>query len=277
MIARVLTFIAALALCDSALAQTKPKLTSVGGEAKTSIFIGNSFFYYNNSMHSHVLAIARAADPVNKAAYRSTSVTISGSGFDWHDTESYFRPNAIGRYSFDDNNNIFFNKLDKLFDVAIMMDCSQCPVHPQLAPIFVEFARRGADAVRRHGAMPVFFMSWAYKDRPEMTAQLAEAYTKAGNDNDAFVIPAGLAFARSVAQRPELELYAKDKRHPSLAGTDLAAATVYAALYRQSPVGNSYTAGIDTDSARFLQTIAWETVQDYYTGTVQKAANQPKN
>jgi hypothetical protein len=37
----------------------------------------------------------------------------------------------------------------------------------------------------------------------------------------------------------------------------------YAALYRQTPVGNAYTAGVDADTARFLQTVAWETVQDY--------------
>jgi hypothetical protein len=122
----------------------------------------------------------------------------------------------------------------------------------------------------------VFFMSWAYADRPEMTAQLAEAYTVAGNDNDAFVIPAGLAFARSVAQRPQLNLYARDKRHPSLEGTYLAAATVYAALYQQTPVGNAYTAGIDADTALFLQTVAWETVQDYY-GKPQEMTSRLKN
>src|SRR4051812_1960580 len=104
MIARAFAFVAALTLCGSALAQTKPKLTDVGIAApKTSIFIGNSFFYFNNSMHGHVGAFNRAADPAHQTDYRSTSVTISGSGFDWHDTESYFRPNAIGRYSFDDN------------------------------------------------------------------------------------------------------------------------------------------------------------------------------
>jgi hypothetical protein len=279
MIARLLSLIAVTVLCavQVATAQTKPKLTDVGIEGpKSSIFIGNSFFYYNNSMHSHVLAMSRAADPSNRAAYRGTSVTISGPGFDWHDTESYFRPNAIGRYSFDDDNNIFFVKLDKLFDVAIMMDCSQCPIHPQLKPVFVDFAKKGSDAARRHGAKPVFFMSWAYADRPEMTAQLAEAYTVAGNDNDAFVIPAGLAFARSVAQRPQLNLYARDKRHPSLEGTYLAAATVYAALYQQTPVGNAYTAGIDADTALFLQTVAWETVQDYY-GKPQEMTSRLKN
>jgi hypothetical protein len=71
------------------LAQTKPKVTTLGPDfPKTGIFIGNSFFYYNNSMHSHVLALERAADPANKQDYRATSVTISGSGFDWHDVES---------------------------------------------------------------------------------------------------------------------------------------------------------------------------------------------
>lgn len=246
-------------------AQTRPKVLDLGTEVpKTSIFIGNSFFYYNNSMHNQVLNLARNADAAGKADYRSTSVTISGSGFDWHDVDSYFRPGAIGRYSFDDNNNVVFNKIDKLFDVAIMMDCSQCPVHPDLKPIFHEFARKGSEAARKHGAKPVFFMSWAYADKPEMTAQLAEEYTSAGNANGALVVPAGIAFAKAIARRPELNLYAPDKRHPSPMGTYLAANTVYAALYRKSPVGNAFTAGLDPAVAQFLQTMAWDTVQDYY-------------
>jgi hypothetical protein len=276
MIARLLSALAVLAFFSSgAIAQTKPKLTDVGSP-KTAIFIGNSFFYYNNSLHAHVLSMRRAADPANRAAYRNTSVTISGSGFDWHDVDHYFRPNAIGRYSFDDKNNIVFNKFDKLFDVAIMMDCSQCPVHPQLGTIFTEFAKKSSDAARKNGAKAVFFMSWAYADKPEMTAQLAEAYTIAGNANDAFVIPVGLAFAQSIAKRPELNLYAPDKRHPSMLGTYLSAATVYASLYRESPVGNTYTAGIDAETARFLQTIAWDTAQEYY-GTAPAVAQQVKN
>jgi hypothetical protein len=148
--------------------------------------------------------------------------------------------------------------------VAVMMDCSQCPIHPRLKPVFTEFAKKNSNIVRAHGARPVFCMSWAYADKPEMTAQLAEAYTIAGNENSALVIPAGLAFARALGKQPELNLYAADKRHPSLAGTYLAACTVFAALTGRSPVGNSYLAGIDEPTARLLQTVAWETVQDYY-------------
>ena len=40
------------------LAQTKPAVKDLGGAAPASvIFIGNSFFYYNNSMHGHVSRI----------------------------------------------------------------------------------------------------------------------------------------------------------------------------------------------------------------------------
>jgi len=259
-----LVSLAFLAGVSSAVfAQTKPKRTDIGGEPPRSImWVGNSFFYYNNSMHNHLGALVRAADP--KMPHRGTSITISGSGFDWHDMESYFRPNGIGKYSFVGDNEVRFNKFDKLFDAVIMSDCSQCPVHPKLKPVFHEYAKIQSDIVRKHGAVPIFLMTWAYKDKPEMTAPLAEEYTIAGNNNDALVIPSGLAFAKAIAQRPNLEFYQPDKRHPSLIGTYLSAATAYAAIYKKSPVGNKYTAGIDADTVKFLQTIAWETTQEYF-------------
>jgi hypothetical protein len=254
---------APLAGVAPAAAQTKPKVTETGlAKPASAIFIGNSFFYYNNGINGLFNGMLRAADPATK--FRTTMVTISGSGADWHDVGSYFRPGAIGKYSFDAGNNVAFNKIDRLFDVAIMMDCSQCPVHPELKSVFTDYMKKHAETVRKHGTVPVLFMSWAYADKPEMTEALAEAYTQAGNDNGALVIPAGLAFARAVKQLPEVNLYAPDKRHPSRAGSYLATATVYSAVLKRSPVGLSYTAGLDAATAKALQTIAWDTVQDYY-------------
>jgi len=255
-----------------ATAQVKPTVMETGVEhPHSAIYIGNSFFYYNNSLHNQVTRLIHAGDP--KYRFRSTSVTISGSGSDWHDVGSYFRPNAIGRYSFNTKNEIVFNKLDRLFDLAIMMDCSQCPVHPQLKAVFFEKMKQHADTVRKHGTKPVFFMSWAYADAPEMTAQLADAYTTAANNSDAFVIPAGLAFAKSIERRPQLNLYVDDKRHPSPAGSYLAAATTYGALFRKSPVGLKYTAGLDQETAEFLQTAAWQTLQQYFPPLSASARN----
>ena len=259
-------WIAALAIAMGfssglALAQTKPAVTALSGAAPASaIFIGNSFFYYNNSLHNHVGRLISAGG----GKMSGVSVTISGSGIDWHDVDSYFRPNGIGKYSFDANNNIVFKNPDKLFDIAIVMDCSQCPIHPKLKSVFTEYAKTDAEIIRKHGAQPVFFMSWAYSDHPEMTAQLAEAYTVAGNANHALVIPAGLAFARSLKERPGLIMNVEDRRHPTLAGTYLAACTVYASLLGKSPEGLKYTAGLPEGDAKFLQTIAWQTVKEYY-------------
>ncbi len=246
-------------------AQTKPKVATAGVAApKTIMYVGNSFFYYNNSMHSQVSAIAIAADTPNRAAYRSTSITMSGSGLNWHDIDAYFKPGGVASYSFVGDNEIRFNKFDKPFDLVIMIDCSQCPIHPQLGPMFHEYAKKHSDTVRKHKAQPVFFMTWAYEDKPDMTAQLAEQYTLAGNANGALVIPGGLAFAKAIAKQPDIKLYVADKRHPSARGTYLAAATIYAALYGKSPEGGPHPATIDAATAKFLQQVAWETVQEYY-------------
>jgi hypothetical protein len=97
-----------------------------------------------------------------------------------------------------------------------------------------------------------------------MTAPLAEQYTLAANANDALVIPAGLAFARAIKLQPDIELYQPDGRHPSMAGTYLAASTVYATLFGKSPVGLTYTADLDPGLVTLLQSVAWETVQEYF-------------
>ena len=245
-----------------AAAETKPVRAEVGADAGNAIlWVGNSFFYYNNSMHGHYNELVRVGEPTAKS--RSTSVTISGSGLDWHDMAAYLQPDGIGKYSFVPGNKIVFNPPGRQFDTVIMMDCSQCPVHPQLADAFHATVKKDAAIIAKYGARPVLFMSWAYKDAPEMTAQLAEQYTIAGNANDALVVPAGLAFAKAIAKRPELELYQPDKRHPTLAGTYLAACTTYAAIRKKSPVGIRYDAGLGAELATFLQTVAAETVKEY--------------
>ena len=240
----------------------KPVRISSGvTKPSSALFVGNSFYYYNNGITTHLTQMLAASQPAHK--WRSTLVGISGAGLDWHDVESYFRPNAIGSFAFDPANNIIFNKLERLFDLAILMDGSQGPIHPALAQSFRDFGKRHCDTIRRHGAAPVFFMTWAYADKPEMTRPLADAYTRAGSENDALVIPAGLAFACSIEQRRELDLYQPDKRHPSLAGTYLCTCLTYAALFEASPVGLTYTGGLDTETVQFLQSIARDALSDY--------------
>ena len=248
----------------SAFSQQKPTIPSDGKAPPKSIaFIGNSFFYFNNGIISNLGPMV--AEGRNGVPLRQSMITISGSGFDWHDVGSYFRPNAIGKYSFDAQNNVIMNaKQDPLFEAAVLMDCSQCPIHPQMKTVFTEYAKKHSETVRKHGSTPIFFMSWAYQDKPEMTIPLADAYTQAGNDNGALVIPVGLAFAKSIKSNPDLNLYVADKRHPSAAGTYLAAATTYATIFNQSPLGLKYNAGLSPEVAMYLQKVANDTVKEYF-------------
>ena len=97
-----------------------------------------------------------------------------------------------------------------------------------------------------------------------MTKGLADAYTVAGRQNNAHVIPAGLAFAASIAKRPDINLYVPDKRHPTLAGSYLTAATMVASIWNVNPVGSKFTSELSPDVARHLQEVAWETSRKYH-------------
>ncbi len=263
-IRRLLLAVSMLSLvaCAAPGSQTAaPKVLPKTTDVKTLLWVGNSFFYYNNSMHGHVGQMLNAQ---GVRGHRATSATISGSGINWHDLEAHFKPGGVASYSFVGDNEVRFNTFDKPFDAVLIMDCSQCPIHPQLGPIFHDYAKRHSMTARKYGAEPIFFMSWAYSDVPSMTQTLGAEYIKAGKANNALVVPAGIAFANAVAKRPDISLIIADKRHPTLAGTYLGAATVLASVYKVNPVGNKYTAGLPADVAAFLQSIAWDTAQQFH-------------
>lgn len=256
----------ALVACGS-VPTARPNTTAsapASAQIRSLLWVGNSFYYYNNSMHGHVGQLLMAQSDNGKRNVRNVSATISGSGINWHDMASYFKPGGISSYSFVGDNEVRFNTFDKPFDAVMMMDCSQCPVHPKLQPVFHEFARKHSVTIRQHGAEPIFFMTWAYADKPEMTEGLAQEYLRAGRDNNALVVPAGLAFAESRARRPDVPLIIADKRHPTLQGTYLSACTVLASVFKVKPIGNKYTAGLPADVATHLQTVAWETAQKFH-------------
>lgn len=261
---------AALAACSSApqprsavqSAPSSPAQTQ--GQIRSMLWVGNSFFYYNNSMHGHVGQLLMAQSDNGRRNVRNVSATISGSGINWHDVEAHFKPGGVSSYSFVGDNEVRFNTFDKPFDAVMMMDCSQCPIHPKLRSVFHEYANKHSQTARKHGAEPIFFMSWAYSDKPEMTAPLAAEYIQAGKANNALVVPAGLAFAASVAKRPDIPLIVADKRHPTMQGTYLSACTVLASVFKVNPTGNKYTAGLPVEVATHLQTVAWETAQQFH-------------
>jgi hypothetical protein len=125
------------------------------------------------------------------------------------------------------------------------------------------------------GATPVLFETWARElgsddyvnawsggDPAAMTAKLRAEYDKVAMQSGADVAPVGDAFQVAIAKHPEIELYDPDKRHPSVAGTYLAASVFFATITSASPVGIAdHPTEITDAEASALQSVADETVK----------------
>jgi len=228
---------------------------------KSVLFIGNSFFYYNNGVHKPVLGMVKANESLGKG-HRFRNITINSSSLEWHDVESYVTNEKIGSFSITSSNKYKRYEPEK-YELAVMMDCSQCPIHEDRKDLFNFYVDKHSKTLRANGVEPSLLMTWAYKDVPEMIDGLSSAYISAGNRNKVMVFPAGLAFDLAQDEIPEIDLYTPDKRHPSKAGTYLMAAVIYSSIYNVSPIGNSYDYGLGQETQSRLQEIAWAALNRY--------------
>ena len=235
-----------VALAFAAVVAAAEKEPAAGAALPDKVlFVGISFTYYNNSLHRHYRQLTYSAGLFTPENSRARIMTISGGELPEH-------AGGFERVLSGDD-----------WDVVVLQGHSLGPISERTAEPFREAARKFAGIAREQGTRPVFFMTWAYSGNPEMTAKLDKAYTDIGRELDAQVVPVGLAFARVTSERPDIALRIADARHPSLAGTYLAACTFFAALYGQSPEGLEYDAGLGKEMAAYLQQVAWRTVQDY--------------
>ena len=237
------------------------------------LFVGNSYLSFNNGIGWHLSRLRAGRQPASPV--RTTSVSITGGGLDWHDLDSYFRPDAIGSYFYDENNNVGFRHGGPQFDIAVLMDSSQGPIHPSLRSRFEETVRRFCAIARRHGAQPVLLATWAYRNRPEMTDLLAEAYAAAATTNEARVVPVGRAFRQVLADRPDIVLHMSDNSHPSLAGTYLAACAVEATLFPGPEGTSAWTADLYPSTAHYLQSVARSVVGQAVPHRTGETSSEP--
>jgi hypothetical protein len=133
---------------------------------------------------------------------------------------------------------------------------------------FYEHARKFDAEIRDAGAETVMFMPWEYDNsNPVRIGHIASAFSEIGAELGITVAPVGLAWSQSTAERPDLDLYSSDRVHSSGLGIYLTTAVLYASIFDQTPVGNTFWPDGEerpplADLA-FLQRIAWETVEDY--------------
>lgn len=254
----VLTFILA-AVASIAAAQPAPAVKQRQVEVpKKILFVGNSYFYYNDSIHNHLRRMVDAGGIATEKELQYKIVTIGGAPLAHHDVASYLAPGKLG--------------MKAPYDVVILQGNSGAALTEARAKSFRDKVVEFNGEIAKTSAKTALYMTHAYvkpnKDAsPEMMRKVESMYVAAGNEISALVIPVGLAFEEAYRQKPDLQLHKTyDGSHPDLIGTYLAACVVYASLYGKSPVGNGYDyfGKVDKETAAFLQRVAWETVTKFY-------------
>ena len=228
---------------------------------KRIMFVGNSFSFYNNGVHNHLGGLVRSAGDWSRA-YRFRLNTLSGGRLQEHTAQL---------------KNIISAK-NANWDTFVLQPHSNEAISKTRAKAFELALSEQVNIVRNAGAEPLLFMTWAYKGDNEMHQQLLKAYTGAGTKHNLRLIPVGNAFQHAQQQLPNIELYVADVlsvsadgrltykadiKHPSPAGSYLAACVFYAALYQKSPENLPFVGGLSAETAKQLQRIAWHTVERF--------------
>ncbi|HYC38775.1 MAG TPA: DUF4886 domain-containing protein [Usitatibacter sp.] len=259
---RLIAFLAASLFLASQLAHAEappPRVKARQGDSPTRVlFVGNSYFYYNDSLHNHVQRMVIAGDAALQGKLQYKSATIGGAELSHHNIDHLTTPGRIG--------------VKEPFQLVILQGGSAEPLSDARRKRFHDTVLEFDKVIRQRGGRTALYMPHAYvkphkQAKPENIRLTEEAYLKAANEIDALVIPVGLAFEEAYRRKPGIQLHKDfDGSHPDLIGSYLAACTVYAAVYGKSPVGNAYDyyGKIDKGTAAFLQQVAADTVKKFY-------------
>jgi hypothetical protein len=102
-------------------------------------------------------------------------------------------------------------------------------------------------------------MTWARQNAPETQQIITDAYTSIGRELGALIVPVGVVWQRVLQKHDQPVLHDRDKSHPSLAGSYLAACVFIAAFFNENPFGIDFkVVGLDPKYQALLQKAAWQ-------------------
>ncbi|HEV3236213.1 MAG TPA: DUF4886 domain-containing protein [Gemmataceae bacterium] len=143
------------------------------------------------------------------------------------------------------------------YDLVVLQEQSTLPV--KNAKRMHENVRLFDEAIKNAGAKTILYMTWARQHAPESQQAITDAYMTIGKELGATVVPAGLAWQNFLGKHEQPVLHDRDKSHPTLAGSYLAACVFFAVLFKENPVGvDIEIANLSATDRTLLQKTAWE-------------------
>jgi hypothetical protein len=209
------------------------------------LFIGNSYTYVNDLPTMFATLAASGGHHVTTGILAVGGATLADHAAS---TETAARL-ASARWS-----------------IVVLQEQSQLPAaDPFRQGQMYPAARLLVRMVRDAGAEPMFFLTWAHRDGwqqygmadySSMQAAIDDGYLTIAAEEKAAVAPVGYAWWTLLGREPGAGLWESDGSHPTVEGTYLAACVFYATIFRQSPKGLDYHAGLPDDEAATVQETA---------------------
>ncbi|MDR0941532.1 MAG: hypothetical protein LBM68_04825, partial [Bacteroidales bacterium] len=133
------------------------------------------------------------------------------------------------------------------YDYVVLQGFSRELTHSDdsIAQASLPYIEQLIDSIRHYNptAIPMFYMTWGYKNGTkqitpfdnfdDMNTIIQQRYENLAQHYGCWVAPVGVAWAEVVHTHPEINLYTSDNYHPSLAGSYLAACTMYSMLFNK--------------------------------------------
>ena len=214
------------------------------------LFIGNSYFYYNDSLHNHVRRMLEEAYPEMTFTFKSS--TISAARLRHHNFEHLLDHKNFG--------------VKEKYDLIIMQAGSFEFSNSEFKTKYIETVNEYSSMAKNADIKTALYMFHDYlpyerRYRKNNLEELIATHRQAAMESDSLLLPVALAFEKAYAARNDIKLHHPDGSHPSLLGHYLAAYTIFSFLTNSSPVGlkYNYLNQLSAEEILFLQNTAWET------------------
>jgi hypothetical protein len=222
------------------------------------LYIGNSYLYYNDSLHNHVRRMLNEVYPNEIDTSNYKSVTISGSRSWHHNIDHPLNHKNLGA--------------KKPFQLVIFQGGSGETNTQSEIRIFSNEVEKAVKKIKESGAEAALYMIHAYVDphenaNPQMIEDIKRMYIDAGKKNKVLVLPVGIAFENAYELNPNIKLHKSfDGSHPNMLGTYLASCVIFASITQKSPKGLQYSYYNEVSNAEknFLQDVAHKTVENFF-------------
>jgi hypothetical protein len=198
-------------------------LSISGGIVKSSpvrdtvrvLFVGNSYTYYNNLIQM----VSLISDSLETKLI-CTKSTVGGTnlGEHWNEQKGLRSRTLVG------NGN---------YNIVVLQDHSLRPI--EAPDSLVYFGSLFCDLIKKRGARPFIYNTWAREKTPSSQKQINDGYMQLAAKCGAARVPVGDCWQKVIERSPSASLYVSDGSHPSNLGTFIAALCFVKAITGKLP------------------------------------------